>query len=639
MSIRWSHQLRSESDLLAGRESSFFAASFATLFDALFAALVFFCLIPCADFSRAEGRDLAGPPSESALSAGDPGPTPAEVTGLACSPTYDETLDYLRKVADTCSHVEVSSFGVSQEGQPLPLVLVRDRAQLTTDGSRVKPVVLIIAGIHSGEIDGNDAVQLLLRDIARGREPDILANLDLLIVPIFNVDGHARRSPHHRFSQVGPANGFGTRRNAQRLDLNRDFTKLESPECRALVRLASQFQPDIFLDLHTNDGFDYQYDLLFGGFPDPTLPGGRDELVRERLVPFVVQEMKAEGVLAHPLAHPRNELDLTAGLATYGIAAHLATGYFETRQAISMLSESHPYIPYPRRVHATYEFVRAVLHFAARHRIEIVETIAQARRTALSWALEPGRHAIALGCEADPERSHPILWLGKTMQVVKSPITGRSYAKYAQTPVTYEVPFFDRLVPKGTADMPRGYLIEKAWGDVAARLRDHCIRVETLREPFAGDVEVHRATRVEFYRAPRQGHHPIESIEFAVTTERRTFPEGSYWVPLDQPAGLTAMQLLEPRAPEGYLVWNAFDTIFERGIITEPWALEENALRLLADPATRADYEAALWDSAFAADANARLEFFFARTPYHEEEQNLYPVFRLVQAEGPVTGE
>ena len=113
-----------------------------------------------------------------------------------------------------------------------------------------------------------------------------------------------------------------------------------------------------------------------------------------------------------------------------------------------------------------------------------------------------------------------------------------------------------------------------------------------------------------------------------------TIPAGGYWVPLDQPGGLTAVQLLEPTSEAGLLVWNAFDTIFERGIIVEDWALEERAKRMLGDPEIRADYEAALQDPAFAADPDARLEFFFERTPNIEEAQNLYPVYRLMQATG-----
>jgi len=570
--------------------------------------------------------------------AADPGPTPVEQADFQVSPSREETIAYLRSVAAACGHVEVSSFGYSTEGRRLPLILVRDAATRSDPPgtARPKPVILITAGIHSGEICGNDALLLLLRDIARGLEPDIVANLDLLIVPIFNLDGHVRRDPHHRLTQVGPADGFGTRRNALRLDLNRDFAKLETPECQALVRLASQFQPHIYIDLHTNDGFDHQYELTFSAGVNPSYPGRRDALVRERLIPHILERMSAEGHPAHLMSYPLDEFDLTQGLSAFGVFTRYSTGYFETRQTISILSEAHPYVSYEQRVRATLALLRSILDFAVRQRIELVETVAEARRTVQRWAFQPGRHEIALGCKADPDRSRMIPFLGKAFDIVTSPITGRDYARYGEDRVTYEVPFHDHYIPVATATMPRGYLIERAWGPAAATLRRHAIEVQRLTAPFRARVEVTDFTNVRFEAEPYQGHHRIRELETRVAIEERTFPAGTYWIPLDQPAGLTAMHLLEAHSPNALLVWNAFDTIFERGMVAEDWAVEEMAWEMLSEPGVRAAYEDALQDSAFAADPDARLEFFFQRSPYVDEGERRYPVYRVLDVQGPV---
>jgi hypothetical protein len=568
--------------------------------------------------------------------AGDPGPTPAEVAGFESTPTAAETQAYLKAVAAVCRHVELGSFGYTAEGRPLPLVFVRDAADRDESApDSTKPVVLIIAGIHSGEIEGKDAILLLLRDIARGLEPEIVNNLRLVIVPIFNLDGHEKRALHHRFAQWGPNGGMGTRRNAQWLDLNRDFGKLESPECAALARLGAQFQPQIFVDLHTNDGYEHQYDVLFGGGVDPTLPGARGPLAR-RLIDATIEAMKADGYLGHEFGYPVDEQDLTRGIAVYGIPGNLAHGYFQMRGAISILDETHPYLPYERRVHATDSMLRGILHFAAEHRIEVTGTIAAARAETIRWAREPGRHALALGCSPDTTRPHPIRWLGKAYEVVTSDLTGRRFTRYRNEPVTYEIPFYPELKPDRTTTLPRGYLIPPPWTGVAATLRRHSITVETLARPYQGEVEAFRGRSPEFTAAPYQGHHPLRSVEWAESTETRVFPAGSYWVRCDQPGGIIAFHLLEPRSPEALVDWNAFDQIFEQGIITEDWSLEENARRMLADPRVRAAYEAALADSAtgLARDPDARLDWFFRRTPYVDEEQGLYPIFRVLDG-GP----
>lgn len=552
----------------------------------------------------------------------------------------EETAAYLRRVAESSPHIRVESFGHSTEGRPLTAVFVHevDDEASGWDDRGSKPIILINAGIHSGEICGNDALQLLLREIARGNEPEIAKHLRLILIPIFNVDGHVRNSPYNRFAQNGPADGFGARRNALRLDLNRDFAKLETPECRALVRLGAQYQPHIFVDLHTNDGFDYQYELLFGIGVDPTLPGNRGALVSGGLTPFIVSSMGADGFLSHPIGWPLDELDLTQGIATYGISNRLGTGAFEGRQSISVLSEAHPYITYERRVKATLSLLHAILDYAVNSRTELVETVESARAAAVEWAREPGVHEIALGCSEDRSSSSEIDWLGRPFDVVTSPVTGRRYARYRQEKMLYRIPFYDSLVPDRTASMPRGYLIEPAWGHVVETLHRHGIEAETLRAPFRSEVDVYRVKTVRFDEKPYQGHHLVAEIEFDRSMESRDFSPGAYWIPLDQPGGITAMHLLEAESPDALLRWNAFDTIFERGIILEDWALEENALRLLADPGIRVEYEAALEDSGFANDPDARLEFFFQKTPYVEDGQNLYPVYRIL-GEAPIVPE
>ena len=569
--------------------------------------------------------------------ASDPGPPPIEQHGFRRSPTYDETLDYLRRAAAACRHIRIASFGYSTEGRALPVVFVQDAGDGTFgwDDSGEKPVVLINAGIHSGEICGNDALQLLLRDIARGQRPEIVKHLRLILVPIFNVDGHARRSPYHRFTQVGPADGFGTRRNALRLDLNRDFSKLASPECQALVRLAAQFRPHVFVDLHTGDGFDHQYDIFFSANVDPTLPGERAAWVKDGLEPHMIAALEADGFRTFPYGWMRDDLDPFSGFTVFGLQNMYSTGHFENRMAISILSEAHAYVSFERRVRATRALLEAMLDYAAGHRIALIEAVNGAREEAIRWGREPGAHAIALACRADRDRPREVEFLGKAFDVITSPITGRTYPRYRDERVTYEIPLYGEMKPTVTATMPRGYLIERAHRDALTILRAHSIQVQALAEPFTAEVEVCHLSDPEFFAQPYQGRHPLTDVTVTRAMETHTFPAGTYWVPCDQHGGVVAMHLLEAESPDGLLVWNEFDTLFERAIVLEDWALEENAWRLMADGSVRAAYEAALEDSAFAADPDARLEFFFERTPYVEEEHNRYPVYRLLRSQPP----
>ena len=100
-------------------------------------------------------------------------------------------------------------------------------------------------------------------DIAFGGREDLIDQVDFLFVPVFNLDGHERRSPWNRPNQRGPVNQ-GWRTTAQNLNLNRDYLKADTPEMRAWLRLFQAWLPDFFMYIHSTDGADNQYPITYG---------------------------------------------------------------------------------------------------------------------------------------------------------------------------------------------------------------------------------------------------------------------------------------------------------------------------------------------------------------------------------------
>jgi hypothetical protein len=79
--------------------------------------------------------------------------------------------------------------------------------------------------------------------------------------------------------------------------------------------------------------------------------------------------------------------------------------------------------------------------------------------------------------------------------------------------------------------------------------------------------------------------------------------------------------------------WGFFDTILEQKEYAEDYAAEALAERMLAEqPALKREFEERLAsDSAFAASAKARRDFFYKRSPWAEPMLNVYPVARLME--------
>src|SRR5689334_6013711 len=118
----------------------------------------------------------------------DPWITPSEKTRLTETPSYDETVAYLRKLDKASPLISLQEFGRTAQGRALFVVVAASGRAFSPEAVRRngRPTLLVQAGIHSGEIDGKDAGLMLLRDIALRGKASLLDQANLLFVPVFN---------------------------------------------------------------------------------------------------------------------------------------------------------------------------------------------------------------------------------------------------------------------------------------------------------------------------------------------------------------------------------------------------------------------------------------------------------------------
>jgi hypothetical protein len=101
-------------------------------------------------------------------------------------------------------------------------------------------------------------------------------------------------------------------------------------------------------------------------------------------------------------------------------------------------------------------------------------------------------------------------------------------------------------------------------------------------------------------------------------------------VPTDQPLGDLAILLLEPGSPDSFFQWGFFLSVLREPEYAEPYVMESLAAEMLArSDSLAAEFRAKLAaDTTFAASPEARLGWFYHRTPYADERWRLYPVGR-----------
>lgn len=548
--------------------------------------------------------------------AGDPWSTPAERSGFSTTPPYAEVRAWLARLSAASPLLSLETFGRTAEGRDL--LLVRARKSGSTGGG--KPVVLVQAGIHAGEIDGKDAGLMLLRDIALRGKDDLLDRVDLVFVPILNVDGHERASPWHRPHQRGPREK-GSRATARNVNLNRDYAKLDAPETRAVVALLRRFDPALYIDLHVSDGFDHQYDVTFtyAGWGRYARHRATADWLEGRFDPAVTRALAAAGHVPGVYPSAIDARDPTKGIRFSPEGPRYSTGYGDFAGVPTVLVENHSLKPYRQRVLGTYVLLEEALRLVGRESLRIAAAKAQdraARPTTLMTRWTPA--------------AQPIGWLdfkGVAYETYRSPASGRPEQRWLARPHRFRMPIIGQTATE-TVTLPTAWWVPPGYPEVIERLELHGIRFETMAEPRTLVLDQVRLVAPTLLR-PSEGRVPVET-GLAHERVQRTLPAGSVRVPADQPLILLAAALLEPESQESLLAWGFFPEILSSPPTSEAFVVAPMADRMLAtDPALRAEFEAKLAaDPAFAADGDARLAWFYERSPYRDPYNLRYPIAR-----------
>ncbi|MDT8306963.1 MAG: M14 family zinc carboxypeptidase [Anaerolineae bacterium] len=173
---------------------------------------------------------------------------------------YSEIAPKLREIEVNSNRVQVEVIGQSAGGRDLYLATVSApeamgrlgqyqaiRKMMLTDPEKAQEMidrfgdfkvpVFINGSIHGTEYPGVDAAIRLIETLAFDDSEEvqmILENVILLVNVVQNPDGRV----------------MGTRSNANGFDINRDFITQSQPESQATVRIMTEWNPMVVLDLH-----------------------------------------------------------------------------------------------------------------------------------------------------------------------------------------------------------------------------------------------------------------------------------------------------------------------------------------------------------------------------------------------------
>ncbi|WP_243318448.1 M14 family metallopeptidase [Geothrix paludis] len=473
--------------------------------------------------------------------------------------------------------LHVTSFGTSPQGRELPLLVLSAHGATTPEQARSLglPVVLVISGIHAGEVEGKEGCLMLVRDLLDGKPGldagQLLESLTLVVVPLFNPDGNDAIDPGNRklhlpklTGQLGPDSGVGTRVNAAKINLNRDYLKYEGAEMRLLqTRVCQPWAADLTIDNHATNGSVHRFSMTYD-IPH-TVESGRGEPIeymRNRLLPPVTAALKANHGLDAGwygnFVEDERALDadrdaepgapVREGWMTYPHHPRFGSNYRGLTSRMDLLLECYSYIPFSERVRTAYAFMLETFKYVAAHRDEVVQTVAESRAP---------RNRIAVRYDLKTFQQ-PVEILTRTPRTLEG------------APSAVTIPHLGRFVGSLVVDRPAAYLVPPP---VAAHLRLHGLALQEALGTFDVEVPVVEALETEGGRAILEA---AAVGELSVSWRRgpRKAPVGWSLVPTDQPLGAIAAYLCEAESDDGAV---------ENGLLPAPTPGDELALWRVPD--------------------------------------------------------
>jgi hypothetical protein len=492
--------------------------------------------------------------------------TRAEATSYRETSLHADVMQFIRALGSRNDpRLQVQTFGVSPQGRELPLLILSKDGVRSPEEARKsnRPVVLLMDGIHPGEVEGKEATLALLRDMLDGRQEDFLDSLTLVVVPLFNPDGNDALDPANRrldlkklSGQIGPV--VGTRTQSQGINLNRDYMRQRAPEMRLLQdHVCNAFLPDLTIDNHATNGSVHRFQMTVD--VPHTVESGRAEpieLARQKMVPEVIAAVKARGfesgwygnfVEDERILDADGDVDPNSpvglGWMTYPHHPRFGSNYRGLTGRMDILLECYSYLPFEERVQTARAWQIELLAWAAKN-ADTIKQVVESSKT------PPER--VAVRYKLDPF-DKPVSILTRTPRNLEG------------TPSTISIPYFGRFRGTVMVDRPRAYLVPSAVGE---HLKRHGLRVEPAEGTY--DVEVARIESL----GSQDGRAILEAAKVGDVAvrwrqDKCEAPEGYAKVDTNQPLGAIAVYLCEPESDDG---------VFENELVSVPKVGDDHAV-------------------------------------------------------------
>lgn len=537
------------------------------------------------------------------------------------SATYEECIDFYKKLDAAFETITLLEMGKTDSGKPLHLILFS--ATKNFDFKNQKTKILINNGIHPGEPDGIDATMILFRDLAL-QKIAVPKNTLVAAIPVYNIDGMLNRNSFSRANQNGPE-AYGFRGNGRNYDLNRDFIKSDTRNSRSFQALFHLVQPDVFLDNHVSNGADYQYTFTCITTQHERLGQKLGAFFKNEMYPEMVNDMRKKKIDVIPYVNIHGaKPDL--GYEQFTDTPRYATGYTTLFNTLGFVPETHMLKPYKDRVKTTYEFMVTAINYTDTN----WEKIKQVRKANLEEYKVGNQYP--LHWEIDSTKVSYIDFKGYEGGYKPSEISGKDRLFYDRNkPFTKKIPFYGNYKPTKFVTIPKYYVVPQSQWQIIELLKLNAIEMTPITQNEIFEVEIYTIATYQTGKNAYEGHYGHYNTTVTKKIEKMEFRAGDYKISTNQLGVKYLLETLEPEAIDSYFNWNFFDTILQQKEGYSSYVFEDVAKQILDEnPTLKQEFETKKQtDKTFAENGAAQLDWVYKHSKYFEKEFMRYPVFRV----------
>lgn len=493
--------------------------------------------------------------------------TPAEESNYTRTSSSKEVINFCKLVASKSNgRIRVEHIGYSPMGKQMIVMIIGNPAPASPEKvGKDKVVCYLNNNIHSGEIEGKEASLILAREIAQGKHDEILKNVVIIINPNHNLDGNDMLGENRIDSQPEPRL-VGSRLTAQGLNLNRDFTKLEQPENRAMMKIIKTWQPSLILDAHATNGSRIRHAVTYHWSYNANTDKELSEFNSKVFIPSAMGKGSMLDTKYGRTTRPYGNFfkpgedwwvdDPNGGYWSKTADEDLpryAFNYVGLRKMVSVLLECYSWDTYKTRVETQYACIYGTISALSKHKDEVKNFVQKLNDK------EAGREKNGLNGE---------VVVLTTSRDVTEMISIDSYEYTASweadlsKPKTYELKHLSTFTPVTTRYLPAYYIIPEGYFNVIDNLLLHDIEVMRLKSDVK--IKVNEFKNFDNEIDPEFGYYEGHTRRLLTSGDwaesEKTITAGTYVVSTSQRNGKLAGVLLEPESNDGLASWNFFDT-------------------------------------------------------------------------------